>query len=300
VAIIGVYETFDARGGKVATNRLREYSRSFNVISSIRNEDPIAVRLAPGIPPPWSPYVNTVGFADLGSWCKEVTVRQDRLDPYTWRVEARYSSQVDRPDINQIENPLLRPAEIEWDTVTRERIIMADIDGDPIVTVNDERFDPPPMDEEKILQLTVTRNQAGYNALEYVKYENAVNSDTFLSFPAGRVKCVRIKGGRQFENGVLFWRVTFQFHFRIRLDETDDEVLDADASRRAWQLKILHQGYWKVDAGKRLHVTDAQGRPSPTPRLLDADGTQLAAGEDPVFLYFDTRPERNFALLGLF
>ena len=300
MAIFSVYETFDNRAGKVATNRLREYVRTFNVITTTRVDDAVAVRLAPGVPIPWTPYVAANGLADLGSWCKEVTVKQDRQDPYLWRVEARYSSQVDRPDINQIENPLLRPADIEWDTVSRERVAYFDINGDPIVNVNRERFDPPVMIEEKVLQVTISRNQAGYDALSYAKYENAVNSDTFLGFPPGRAKCVRIKGSRQFENGILYWRATFQVQFRIQLDEDEDELLNLDASLRAWQPKVLNQGFWAVSGANRVHVTDAQGRPSPVPRLLDADGTQLGAGEDPVFLSFEIHPARRFAALGLF
>jgi hypothetical protein len=298
--IFSVYETFENRSAKVATNRLREYTRTFNVVTTQRVDDGVAVRLAPGLPVPWSPYVAANGLADLGSWCKEVRVRQDAQDPYLWRVEARYSSQVDRPDINQVESPLLRPADISWDTVSYPRVAVADRDGGAIVNVNDERFDPPLMRDEKRLQLTVTRNQAGYDALSYALFENCTNSNTFLGFPAGRARCTRVKGDRQFENGVLFWRALFQFQFRILLDEVDEDVSDEDKSLRAWAEKVLNQGFYVMEGGQRVHARDPRGQPSPTPVLLAADGARLAPGAEPYYLNFHLYPSRDFSLLGLF
>lgn len=299
--VLTAYETFDNRNAKVATNRLREYTRSFNVIMSSRLDDGIAARLAPGVPIPWSPYVAANGLADLGSWCREVTVKQDVADPYLWRLTAHYSSVVERPDVNQVENPLLRPADISWDTVTLERPAFTDLDGVAILTEAKDRFDPPVMLEERRLQLTVTRNQATYDALGYAMYENAVNDDTFLGFLPGRVKVTSIKGQRRWENGVLYWQATFQFQIRVKFDDADVTLGDAEKSLRAWKVKVLHQGFHEMVAGKRVHATDPRGRPTPVPVLLDAAGAKIdPAVDQPYFLTFTLYPSLPFANLQLF
>lgn len=304
MAIVSVTETFTDRGGTLNDLRQRDYTRSFDVMTDVRETDPPVIRLATGIPRPWTPYINAAtGVADLGSWCKEVRVKQDTVNPYLWRVTCQYSSVMSRPDINLVENPLLRPSEISWDGDEISRPAYYDRDGEPIYNAVQERFDPPVEEVETRMKLTIARNQTTYDPVFYCPFFNSVNSKSWYGFNAGRVLCKRISGARSFENGVYYWRTTYEFLIRMRMDEVGtgvagDVINDPDLAVKAWAHKVLNQGYYEIKSGKRVRATDPLGQLSPTPVLLKADGTRLDISvDDPVFLTFHVYPERDFTPL---
>lgn len=285
--VVAVQETFLNRTGAVNDKREREYSRTFDVLMSTRTSDPVEVLLAPSLPRVWNPYIGANGTADLGSWCKDIRARQDTLDPYLWRVEAKYNSRLERPDLNIIENPLLRPADLSWDHVYVMKPLERDRDGNAILNSSYERFDPPPETEDVRQVLTVVRNQATYNAQLYQTYANTVNEVDWMGFKAGTVRLMKLSAVRQFENGILFWRVTFEFHIRSGSIATNE----ADA----WAIRILDRGYFKWDGFDRELIRSPTGSLITTPALLDGDGGVLEPGDDPVYLTFHYLPQQDFA-----
>jgi hypothetical protein len=291
--VLQQYETFEGRDHEIDHTRTRQYRRTFQVVMSHRTADPIEVRLALIIPRLWNPYFGANGTVDLGSWCKRVRPRQDTQDPYLWHVECLYDSKIDRPDLNLIENPLLRPADISWDGVAVMKPLEKDREGTPITSSATERFDPPAESEDFRMLLRIERNLATYRALLYHTYFNAVNSDPWMSFQPGQVRCMKISGTRQFENGIFFWRTTYEF--QIRQGTESQKHIDA------WALKILDRGYFHVNAqGKRALMRDlVTGALLSTPALLNGTGGRLAAGGEPVFMTYYIYPELPFSKLYL-
>lgn len=301
--VLAVYETFDDRSMRAATDRTRDYTRTFNVIVDSRLISPDLILFAtPGVPRRWEPYVSAAGTVDAYSICKDVEAKQDTGDPYTWRIKASYSNAVQRPDINVVENPLLRPAEIEWDSVAVTRPAWTDRDGFAIYNSSYERFDPPLEYEEDRLQLTITRNQLAYDALGYLKFKNAVNKKAWFGFAPGRVRCMGIKAKRAFEAGFFHWPTTYTFQIRVQLDEDEQNPNDPEASKNAWAYKVVDRGYMVLDDDSEpIHMRDRRtGQPLATPALLDGDGGRLPAGEEPVYLTIHLFPQRDFNALGLF
>lgn len=293
MAILSVFETPDGRSSSMNDKREREYVRTFKVVTSYATDGPEMARLADGIPRLWNPYVSASGLVDLGSWCRQVDARPT-ADPYTWAVEARYSSRVERPDLNLIENPLLRPADVEWDTVERLIPVYRDRYETDVKTSSNELFDPPIEQPIYDQTLTISRNQSTYNAILAVSFHNTVNSGSWWGFQPGQVKCCKIKGSRQFENGLLFWRVVYEFHIRP-VPETLEGI-----NHEAWSTVVIDRGFMVLDgAGKQKVALDVFGRPVTSPVLLDGAGAKLTPGSSPVYHVFNFPKERNFAELNL-
>lgn len=300
-------EHVEGRSGSINDQREREYVRVFKFMMSRATDGPEVIQLHPACPRPWSVYVSASGIVDTGSWCRDVRFDVDSNDPYTWTVVASYSSRVNRPDINLIENPLLRPSDISWGT-TREMVPMEfDADGTPVRNTAGDLFDPPLEKPRTTAILRIGKNLPTYDARLYVDYENTVNEKPFFTFGKWQVKCEHITGKRQFENGILFWRVDFEFH--IRGAQLADDAPGGDARMKehkyAWSKFVLNRGWRETDTinggTKPIMV---YGQPITSPAFLDADGKAInlppippRLSGDPVWLKFEPHPIKDFGVL---
>lgn len=297
MAIILVQEALHTpRETAVNDQRERTYTRAFNVFSTTTVERPDVVRLASGIPRVWDPYVDSSGIVDPFSWCRDVRVRQDGVDPTTWRVTCSYSNKVERPDINQQENPLLRPAEISWDSTHVMIPLERDSGGDAITNSAGERFDPPPEIEDYRLTLTIVKNQPLFDARLILRYQGRVNSHPWYGLDAGTVRCTKIAGSRKFENGKLYWQNTYAFEIK--------EPKEYETSLDCWAFKLLDRGFFTLDESSspavlRVALDPTSLRPYSAPILLDGAGQRLPNGDPPVFISWFGYQEADFNLLGL-
>lgn len=224
MAVVRVREDRVGQKG-MGDDRTRDYTRTFTVECSSPLDDSLVVRVAPGIPRVYAPYVSAGGTYDLRSWCRSVSAERV-ADSNVWRVTAQYSSRIDaaspgggagansRPDVQSQPNPVLRPPVIEWDTVTASVPATYDRDGNAIVNSAGDPFDPPLEVEEARLYLRVTKNQLSYDATKYLSYHDTVNSKKFIVFRPNEVRCRKIKGTNRWENGVYFWECVFEFEVR--------------------------------------------------------------------------------------
>jgi hypothetical protein len=299
MGVISVYETFDGRSSSLNDQRERNYTRTFNVICDTRLTDSAVVRIAPGIPRLWSPYITPTGGIDRGSWCRNVEVRQDAACPELWRATVSYSSQLTRPDLNLLENPLLRPLEIEWSGTDVMIPMEYDADGEAILNSAGELFDPPPETEDSRIVLKITRNLAVWDALDRLKYRKTVNTQRWFGFAAGQVLCNDMRGSRGFENGLYYWKESVEFHirtprFEVLNEETNEYELEAPAD--VWKLRILDRGLYERVGGKLQIALDRLGRPVSQPVIFNGAGRKLTAG-DPTYLQFQRYRRRDFNLL---
>jgi hypothetical protein len=301
---VATVEHADGRKGRMNELMVREYTRVFTVETSSNLDGPDLVLFAPGLPRMYDPFVSAGGSLDAGALVREILPEPtDNLK--VWRVTVRYSSDVESL-LNA--NPLLRPAEVSYDTVGVAIPVTWDKDGLAIKNSAGEPFDPPVEMEEHRLVVRISRNlpDGVWGALAALPYCGAINSAPFLGLPAYCVKCVRLPATRLHENGKLFWKVDAEFHVRRLREPNGKDRISAAAGGgvRSWTAWLLDRGYNRLKStGSGVVLTPVQDpvsfQPSSTPRLLDGNGGQLSPGFQPVYRGYDYLPELDFNALGL-
>jgi hypothetical protein len=195
----------------------------------------------------------------------------DRL----WKAMVTYDNTIDGTQAG--ENPLLRPAVDEWDFEQFQRLVFKDIDGNNIENSAGTALKLYADDSRPIL--TYTRNEANYPS-QILEYQDAINSDPFLVFPAYTAK-VNIRAGKRFENGIRFYETKYTFNFRYD----------------TWRPEIVNEGnQFKVNSAS---TTGTFTWPNGYVGLLDDDGEPLGTGDDPTFKEFKIYRELPFAPLNI-
>lgn len=234
---------------------------------------------------------------DYGATLRQYDVRRTD-DPFTHVVEANYSSERNAArrvseDPHKLEgagqqkgdkseqNPLLRPPEIRFGTEKYKKPVWQDAAGNAVVASNGERFDPPLEIDQSRLTITVVKNYAAYPVEKIQTYQDTVNDPdwTFsanLKFAKRTVKCNGINGDSVAEQGMFFWKVTFQFSVRYE----------------GWNVKPLNVGTYTTDAQGAVHVIldPRTGTPVTTPVPLDAAGLPLSLVPPIAYTYGNFQP----------
>lgn len=280
----------------VNDQNVTEYTRRFRVIADSKLASPFAIRQASGLPQRGDAFERQLGTTtdrDETATCKSISVSQDEDNPLLWNVRATYG-RMDSEAEQVAENPLERPSEIAWSFASFTKVAEQDINGRGILNSAGDYFDPPAEIDDSRLVLAITRNEAAFNPAIATDYQDALNSDTWYGFEPGQVKLTAISAQRAIENRRIYWRVSYEFHFR----------------RDTWKLKILDRGKRKIagspdflayinardENGTELHDT-----PVTEPVPLDGNGGELL-GPSPNtvhYLEFDVYKSRSFAALGL-
>jgi hypothetical protein len=318
-----VKELFHERTSSITEEGHREYGRIFAVHTDTNTTTARDVIEATALPA-WGDTYQVTGIEDRQARCIGKTAEPNG-SPKLWLVRVRYGSRFGMgresmggaaaggngsgitptfdgdgqiegggPSGNGtpstveptlFENPLLRPADVSWSTVRIKRPLTVDNAGEPIVNSAGDPFDPPLEYEQVNLIFTVVKNRATHDAEALRGYINAINSATWLQFPAKSLRCNDITATREFENSGFFWRVTFIFEYQARL----------------WNpLKVLDAGYRELFLFEHQRITDQFGAPPSRPVLLDGNGEQLPVGDPPVFLEFNVYDEADFKDFRLF
>lgn len=303
--------TMDGRGQVVRT-----YIRVFQVFTDDMTTAQIEVRDAAGIPALWSLYQtlnqagNAVGEADLGARVVELNPQQDVNNPFRWTVEVKYSSKW-RDEANNIENPLLRPADISWENIDFQEAVQVDEqredpwpNGRPYMNVVREPFDPPIQRDATRLTCVAIKNFAFYDAALWSTYlnPNSLNDAIFMGFEPAQAKCKQITGGKvQVENDVVFVPVTFRIEFRNGTYVDPGGPLDGVTI--TWDEYYANVGFSKVDpeTAAIVPILDASGQVVTKPQFLDAAGELLNVAVDPVVYVgpFRKYPRKDFSLFGI-
>lgn len=322
--VIAFFEHADGRDGAVKiTDRVeREYRKTYRAVCSLATDGPETILLHPACPRVGSIYVEANGLIDAGAWCKEVRCTLMPGDAYTWGVTAAYSTQVTRPDLTAVENPLLRPADISWDTEEVLEPAEQDVDGVQVGTTAGERFDPPVEVERLRLVLAVEKNLLAYDALTALSYTNTTNDAPWFGFGKGKVLLKKWRASRQFEQGRFFWRHSFEFKIRpgqnlngYTRDSPEDNEEGYEGfytnGEDAWHTYVLNRGFYEIRGGKQQLILDlTTGQPTAVPLLLSQAGAALrptAGGVDvfgggagavtPYYREYRFRRPANFNLL---
>jgi len=182
------------------------------------------------------------------------------------------------------EDPENWETQYSWSTATSVVPIDEDVDGNPIVNVNKEAFDPPPTREHHDTVVTIVHhiNESRWDPSDKITYENTLNSeDTVLdgkTVPAGTARITSYDAEHVIEGEYSYVKLTIVV--AIRED--------------GWKLRILNQGY-KDAAGDEFK--DAKGTPRAAPTLLDVVGDETTTAW---WLEFDVYEEKDWNTLDAF
>ena len=219
--------------------------------------------------------------------CRTVDVQPVEGNRLLFKVTAQYSTAIvgppgeDGPSDNP--DPLQRPADVSWSFEVEPYFQQWDINGKPFLNSAMFPFDPPPQIDEYVLTLTIVNNEPTYNAATAYQYIGTVNEAAGeiagLNVPVGCCLCTQISGTRQFEAGVSFWEVVYQFKIRGQqsLTYTTNGTWNGTTTGlvAGWDVAVLDAGYQKRTAGGVQNILDADDDIVKQPWPLNGSGTVL-------------------------
>jgi len=222
-----------------------------------------------------------------GAFVSNVTGKESDQNMGFWTITVTYSTSADdEPPTDENADPTLEPPKITRSVELVERVLERDVDGNPVTTYANEKFDPPAMYEVPITVVNWVVNRADFDFAAHEALVGGTNAGEFLGNPAGTIKFAGLStSGELFRNGHTFEAVTFVFRH-------DPEGHD---------LEILHQGTLYNPFGTRNIVEQAVSDTG-APIVVNLGETGLILGENdaPVFKSFTPPPGAvDFAHLDL-
>jgi len=265
MAIISYSQLPATRSFSVTEKNEHNYTLTWQVISDDPYESPSTVAASVGVS-----IGDSLGFAK----CKQISSDCVSDDGLQWKVTASFGK------VENQGSPLNDPPEIQWGFEQFQRIIDRDINGTAILNSADDPFQQPIEIDDSRPSLTISRNEANFNASLAFQYRDAVNSTGFFGTGPGMVKVSNISSSRQFDQQIgFYWKTTYEFHF----------------NPQGWDKIILDQGFREKIQGRKKNILVA-GVPIQEPTLLNGFGTQLAVGAQPRFKTFRVYPRLPFSV----
>lgn len=268
-------------------------TRTFRVIVSGPQDDPIDSEVAPSIP-----ILGEVHPLDTSRRVSSISVAVNG-DGSQHIVTVAYNSSTASGGGTSSDNPMDEPPSISWEQNTNTEPIYTLADGTAITNSAGQTFDPPITDEFTDPVLVVTQNLSNYSPGVAYQYANAVNSDFFYG-PPGVAKLVSRTGSKEFRNDIKFWRVTTRIEFRDLIASGEWQ------GESAWGKLIVDEGMMQLDntiappALPLKRILDSTGREVTSPVPLNGFGLPLNALTSSIKLvYVPPRKVKSFNALGL-
>lgn len=237
--------------------------RRFQLTCSADASD-LDIYAASGIPGAGSAHPNA-------PYCFARRASVNRLSPIFAEVEVYYEGKA--PSDNPAGDPTAEPAYVESFTdVDVQEEVDTDFDGIPITTANGE---PVTGIKASFCDQVVTIKKniplGSYNNYLAASFRRRTNIDSFLGWPAGTAKIMRL--GAQNVNK-QYYTMTGVVQFRVPYLTTAD---------KAWYARWRHEGFYErviIDIGgvsytKIQRALDDLKKPMSKKVLLDANGLRL-------------------------
>lgn len=321
MAAIAVHEVWDGReGSQVLDGRKREYSRVFEVTTDNPADGPVSA-MANAAVTLGIPLFGSSHPEDAGAVVSEITPTQDSESPTRWTVRVRYSSDLKAPDAVQPgdpsdgggappgsenapgdrpENPLARPPMWKFAFQQTQEAFRTGykydlVTGAPLVGSVDILnsaglpFDPPVTVEVSRPLVTVTVNRSRWSLPRAVDLIDSVNLKAWQGCNPRVVRCIGVDAESAFENGISYWRITYQF--ALKYDTWDLRVLDAGYMERDYS------GESNGGVTKLKKIMDEWGREASDPVPLNGNGRRLPVGDTPIYKVFQVYRQRDFSKL---
>lgn len=334
MSVVTVLEVFSGRTGSLDDKYISEYKRVFMVLCDSFAQGAIAVRDAVGIVP-YDIYVFPGdGSFDRKALCKKVTATQREDYPLAWDVVAEYTGNTADPNKqNKDGNPTNEAAIITIDSQIFQEPCDMDCNGNAVLNTAGEAFDPAEVRDVSRTIITIEKNFA---TLDYyndcAKWQDMLNSDTYLGFQPLTLKIMKAGATLQYENGVEYWKRKVEMQYRplwiVQNQGENAIIFNADNTTQdtslakpvtlidlfgmqwsgnisGWYGLTLNQGtYWIPGKGLGKILVDEFGLPIQKPRLLDKNGALLAPDATtldtiPVYVVWAKYNDVPFAGLGM-
>ena len=227
-------------------------------------------------------------FATMGN------LRCKRLAPMYYELSAVFNAEGE-----EAEDPTELPASVSFSFVATEEPIDEDVNGNAIVTDNDEPFDPPLTEVYYDLLIIFKKARLTYDPIQAWEYAGATNSDTYLGFPPGT--CVMRPGSAtEAEAGdIAYFDTTVEIQVRHPSPQ--------QVAERVWWQRVRHEGFLELDTDGNGpdHAKDSTGNRVSSPVQLihvepDAgDNGKRAAAGDAYFKEFETKRKLPFSVIAM-
>ncbi len=283
MAITSCEEIHVGRQGEAVAGRkgYRRSTRVFRVLSNSPYDSDFEVLAASGIPADGAVHPK---YSYL--WVAKRRAVQHDKSKLIWLATIDYSSERELAS-----NPILDPADIEWDTDTKQVPYYFDVNGDAILNSAGQYYADGLKDDYSNWTATVTKNLAAVPAW-LTTYKDAVNSDYVyldgLLFAPKQLKIKKIKISKWQRREIFKYRT---LQLTLKIDED-------------WTRAILDQGLTCVDpndATKRIVCTTNDGLVATRSMLLDGSGGVLADPSPATAVYREhvIFPLKPFSILPL-
>lgn len=274
MAITSVKSIYDGKSQK--EGRHYTYERRFLAISNTTTDTDHIARNAEGIPRMGDEHPENLLARVDDLFAGPLNSRDARV----FLVTAHYSSRA--PAVELPDDPLALPPDIVWGSAMTTEEYEMDTNGDVPFSSAGDKYDPPPSREISRPTLTITRNQAAFDAAVKLEYENHINSSMFYGAPEYTAKIASITA-RRMNQGVAYWQVTYEIHFNFRKTPSVPEF-NGESIWLGWRDAFVDAGANELHIGFSdvVPIRDASGEPLGIVRL-DGNGQWIGHldAEDP-------------------
>jgi len=279
--VTSVVERMSGRGGDETTST-QGFTRVFQVeidaISATVESDILANASIPAI-----------GAAHPAYSAVKCIRRRIKLvdddDFLTWEVECEYA--LPTPGRNNISsNPINDPPRISFGSAQYTRVVerayqSGDTIDDPseaVLNSAGQPFDPPVVQEEENMVISITRNERTIDPADLVTYRNTINSASItiagvvIAEHRGRMRSIMASKAWD-TSGTAYWQVSYEI-----------EIATATHIR-----EILDAGYYERNSSGLVPILDKGDNPEPItePAPLDGSGGE-GDPTSPVYLSYQT------------
>ena len=295
MAVLSFIESWEKTAGSTSTGEPNSgqttATRKFTVTFDVGTLAP-EILAFPGVPQTGEPH----------TWGDQLVCRGCRVrftGPASGEVTANYERAraiEENEEQNSGSSPLDEPAQIRVGTTKTEAPVDEDINGEPIVTVNNEPiYGVTRQFSDTQLQITKNLSVAQFALTAVSSFNDHVNSAAFLGFPPGRLKLDDIQAEQVNEEDLAYWRVTAVILDRRPVFTTDE---------RAWWKRVRHEGF-RVNNGTAMdpkieNAVDRNADPVTSPVLLDENGMRIEDVNNAHWLEFEVFPTTDFNSFGIY
>ena len=228
--------------------------------------------------------------------CKDVQV--DRFEgPLYCEAEATYTQTPVPQNEQDTETPPWNlPTKYSFKSVKTEEEIDEDADGNPIE--NPGTREPVQGITRPVTDLLIVaeKNFLFFDPTSIYEFNDAVNDDEFLSFPAGVVKVESIEANPDLYQDQQYYKVVVNLLARKPHNTTAD---------KAWYFRRVIKGFYEAVpvpiAGLTLvlRAVDDERQPVTSPICLDQNGLRLAPGANREFQEIKRLKTKTLSQMGL-
>lgn len=216
MSVISVAVDYAGRTGGDTSKGVRTYTARWIVRTNNALDGQTLILADQRIPRQLS-YYQYGGDVDRQALVQDRRAEQDERSPLLWHVTIEYSTDASgQSNTPEFSKSIDLAPKYSWGEYAEQRVLTHDVNGRPIVNSSGEMFDPPVTVAEAYPLLRVTRAELSFNPLVIMAFKSAINNAQWGQWPAYSARCTSISANQEVQEGVQFWRATYEFAFKLR------------------------------------------------------------------------------------